>query len=164
MKYYLSIRATLLIVVMLITAAPCVAETTTPMVLVGRWSMVKSLRLGKLQSLDEVQVEIEFTSSQMHIRAYLQSTEPPKEPMVTYDCEFTTKDGLLMLDLKTAANNPGPQNGIHVRSIYKLDGNTLTICSGHTDDPKTVRARPTEFVSNKETQSDLDVLKRKSPK
>jgi len=163
MKYYMCIRATFLILATLIAAAPCAAETKTPKALVGRWTVMKSLDRGKPQAADEMRVDIEFTSSQLEMRMYLRSEERPREPTHVYDCDFTSKNGLLMLDMKTAENNPGPETGIHICTIYKIDGDTLTICSGHTEDPKSVGVRPTKFVSSPETQSDLNVLKRQNP-
>ena len=139
-------------------------EPATPPELIGRWKMHSALHLGKEQSTDDIQVEIEFTKTQYHLYMWQKSKERPEQPEYIGDCYARSAKGLLMLDLKTSKDNPGPEKDLEVLCIYKLIGNELTICHGSSDDPRNKSPRPTDFVSTPESNSDLDVLTRVSSK
>ena len=120
-------------------------EPATPAELIGRWKAQRALHLGKEQISDETQIEIEFTQTQFHMRIWTPSQDRPLQATYIGECYARSANGLLMLDLKTSKDNPGPEKDIEVLSIYKLNGNELKICSGSSDDPKDKKTRPYRF-------------------
>ena len=60
--------ATLLIVAVLNAVVASAADPKTPKLLVGRWAAVQLDSQGERAALDEIQVEFEFTSSQLVLR------------------------------------------------------------------------------------------------
>jgi uncharacterized protein (TIGR03067 family) len=154
-----------LAIVALVSSTVYAINANTPPDLIGRWVVVKCVVLGEQQAEGELQVEVEFTSSQMFVRAIprpgSQLESPPN--LDVYDCSFSKMGGLLTLDLEEANNDRGEPSGIHVRAIYEIDGDNLWICSGHIGGKRPIAKRPTEFNSSKKNKSVLNVLKRITP-
>ena len=132
------------------------AEPNCPAEFVGSWDATHIQSRGKETSVDEVRLRLQFTPSQ--VKMYVDRSNA--EPIHVFDYFCHTTDDRIKLDLKTALNSPGPERELHVRAIGKIDGDTLHICSAHTDDGKVPGDYPSRFVSSLETSTDLYVLKR----
>ena len=151
---------TVLLATAIVSSTGFAGDPETPAPLLGRWEAQKIINLGEQQPMNEIRAEMEFTATQMHLRVWTHSEERPSKPTYIGDCYARSANELLMLDMKTAKDNPGPEKELEVLSIYKFDGDDLWISSPNSGDPKEPGPRPTGFVSSPESKSDLYVLSR----
>lgn len=132
------------------------ADSSCPAELVGRWDAIQIQTRGDETEINEVQPRLEFTPSQ--VKMYFDRSIA--EPTHVFDYTCDTTDDRIKLDLRTAANSPGPERGLHVRAICQIDEYTLWICSSHSDDSKVPGQYPSKFASSRESRTDLYVLRR----
>jgi len=134
----------------------CSDEPRTPGDLIGHWAPEKTIIEGKLLDLGEQKLHIEFTASQLR----LQILGAGVVPVFAFNCFAGCETGMTTLDLRTADKNPWLREAIHALAIYKFEGDTLWICSGHIENPRSESVRPAGFISTPESKTDLIVLRR----
>src|SRR5262245_31934843 len=106
-------------------------EKTDQKKIQGKWKIESGMKGGKPLPDEIVKSGIvEFDGNKIKSTAKVDGKEQTHE--MTFKLDPTKKPKAIDVDM----------NGKPGLGIYKLDGNTLTICHGEDDDP-----RPTEFES-----------------
>jgi uncharacterized protein (TIGR03067 family) len=110
----------------------------------GKWKIESGMQGGKPLPDDVVKTGIiEFDGNKIKSTVKVDGADRTDE--MTFKLDSTKKPKAIDVDMK---GKPG-------LGIYKLDGDTLTICHGEDGDP-----RPTEFESKEGTKTVVVVMKR----
>lgn len=134
----------------LVVAAPIVKVKPVPAGdVVGEWR-VESTTIGGRQTKSPVPLVYTFTKDGKWL---VHRDGEPLAPTLQRGYEVDPKAGPPTFDLIT---NTAAVNGARFRGIFKLDGDTLTLCGTRARDA----ARPTAFESAEGSGHTLYVLKR----
>lgn len=133
-------------------------EPKTPSELRGVWRLEKIEHMGQTIPTEKASYEFHFTDTQLIWRFVGDTTGPDQ----VFNCFPVESNGAQGIDYRSAGKeNDSDGNPLHVRAIYKLEGDKLLICSKRDKDMKPSRERPTKFISTKDLRTDLMELTRK---
>jgi uncharacterized protein (TIGR03067 family) len=127
--------------------APGVKDTPKkdPASIVGEWVGEKAVSGGKEKPVPEGGISFTFTAD-----GKLMVTEGKREKPDAGSYKIDSKKNPAEIDIMPPPDKKEPT----IHGIYKIDGDTLTICIGHETD------RPTKFESPEGAKTMLMILKR----
>lgn len=152
-------RMLLVCIVLLSAGSLRAAEPHTPKELIGVWVLESVRTQGQDVPAEKIPYDFHFTETQLIWRFTGQVTGPDR----VYNCfaNPAKQSGKVDFVLVNEAAKEDEES-LHIRAIYRLDGETLLICSMRRPDMEPSENRPEKFESTKDARTDLMTLKRKS--
>ena len=139
-------------------------DSTTPPQLLGIWDVVAMQDHGRDVKLEEVSIRFEFTNSRLILRVSENGHVNDGKPSHVYDLRVHGDGQVRNLDLTSADNSPGPEAGIKLHGIFRIEGNKLRVCYADELDHAGRASRPDKFESTAEAKTHLYTLTRVNPR